>query len=348
MNTVMMAGRNLLILLIGVTLTRADNNFLTGANDVIVVQDENGNMKSSPFSVQFGKKDIWLPRSGHIVSIQVNGKAVPVSMTLDSSGRGYFSVKENGGGAKKQYRFWSALLGVRDPAPKHRTTVATQDQLSQLVLVPGVNSIQYRVDTSSGSVVTTNAAIHLVNSTTKIVISDIDGTITKSDVRGVVLPVLGLSDWKHPGVVQLYEKIADQGYSILYLTNRAIGQSDMTREYVFSLEDQGYSMPRGPLLLQIDSVLGAFQTEVITGQPEVNKMVALSKIKGLFPDNPFVAGFGNKAWDILAYKALNINPNMIYNVMEDSSLVVEGTGVPTSYDNLINNITTLFPSQNSL
>ena len=34
--------------------------------------------------------------------------------------------------------------------------------------------------------------------------------------------------------------------------------------------------------------------QVITGQPEVNKMVALSKIKGLFPDNPFVAGFGNK------------------------------------------------------
>ena len=34
--------------------------------------------------------------------------------------------------------------------------------------------------------------------------------------------------------------------------------------------------------------------QVITGQPEVNKMVALSKIKGLFPGNPFVAGFGNK------------------------------------------------------
>ena len=105
-------------------------------------------------------------------------------------------------------------------------------------------------------------------------------------------------------------------------------------------------------------------------------MVALSKIKGLFPDNPFVAGFGNKvsfilltfivdeaippridleylfaifqAWDILAYKALNIDPNMIYKVMEDSSLVVEGTGVQTSYDNLINNVTTLFPQQNSL
>ena len=28
---------------------------VSGANDVIVVKDENGDMKSSPFSVQFGK-----------------------------------------------------------------------------------------------------------------------------------------------------------------------------------------------------------------------------------------------------------------------------------------------------
>ena len=66
--------------------------------------------------------------------------------------------------------------------------------------------------------------------------SDIDGTVTKSNVRGFVLPVLGLSDWKHQvfhllptifqtclrtqGVVELYSKIADQGYTIMFLTNR--------------------------------------------------------------------------------------------------------------------------------
>ena len=37
-----------------------------------------------------------------------------------------------------------------------------------------------------------------------------------------------------------------------------------------------------------------FLLKVINGQPELNKIVALSKIRGLFPENPFVSGFGNK------------------------------------------------------
>ena len=44
------------------TLAIADNNFLTGANDIIAVQGQDGEIRASPFSVQFGKKDIWLPR----------------------------------------------------------------------------------------------------------------------------------------------------------------------------------------------------------------------------------------------------------------------------------------------
>ena len=195
-----------------------------------------------------------------MVSIRINGEDVDLSMTLDNEGRGYFSTKTD---AKKEYRFWTALLGVRDPAPKHRTDTATSDQLGELGLVSGVNSIVYTVETSSGSVVTSQASVHLVSEDTKIVITDIDGTVTKSDVRGVILPVLGLSDWKHRGVVRLYNHISDQGYLMLYLTNRAIGQSEMTRSYVFSLEEDGQLMPPGPLFLQVDSIFGALQTEVI-------------------------------------------------------------------------------------
>jgi len=175
------------------------------------------------------------------------------------------------------------------------------------------------------------------------VVSDIDGTVTRSNIRGMILPALGLSDWKHSGVVELYQKIAEQGYTLVYLTNRAIGQSDMTREYIYSLKEKPYTMPRGPVLLQVESLFGAFKTEVIKGQPEVNKIAALSRVKGLFPGNPFFSGFGNKAWDILAYKALNINPDLIFNVQEDSQLISEGTGIPTNYTSLVQNIQTLYP-----
>ena len=71
--------------------------------------------------------------------------------------------------------------------------------------------------------------------------------IYRSNIRGFLLPALGLSDWKHSGVVELYSKIADQGYTMVYLTNRAIGQSDMTREYIYSLTENQYKMPEGPI-----------------------------------------------------------------------------------------------------
>merc|ERR1711936_567746 len=221
--------------------TRADNNFLTGSNDIIAVVDEYGDLAASPFSVQFGKKDIWLPRLGHIVNITVNSQEVPVVMVLDKEGRAYFPTQASPG--KRQYRFWSALLGLGDGNPKHRTTTATSSQLSRLGLVPGVN-------TSTGTVVTTQSNLHLINNNSRLVVSDIDGTVTKSNIRGFLLPVLGLSDWKHDGVVELYSKIGDQGYTILYLTNRAIGQSDMTREYINSITENQYRMPQGPILLQ--------------------------------------------------------------------------------------------------
>ena len=145
--------------------------------------DEYGDLAASPFSVQFGKKDIWLPRSGHVVKIKVNSEEVPVGMVLDSEGRAYFPTQHNHVG-KRQYRFWSALLGLGDGNPKHRTTTATSSQLSRLGLQPGVNSILFQVKTASGNLVTTQSNLHLINNTSRLVVSDIDGTVTKSNNQG--------------------------------------------------------------------------------------------------------------------------------------------------------------------
>jgi phosphatidate phosphatase LPIN len=56
----------------------------------------------------------------------------------------------------------------------------------------------------------------------KIVISDIDGTITKSDKRGMLAAQLGY-DYTHVGVSKLYNRLSDNGYKMLYLTARSIG-----------------------------------------------------------------------------------------------------------------------------
>lgn len=58
---------------------------------------------------------------------------------------------------------------------------------------------------------------------TKVVISDVDGTITKSDALGHLFTMVG-KDWTHSGVANLYSNIQKNGYKMLYLTSRAIGQ----------------------------------------------------------------------------------------------------------------------------
>lgn len=50
-------------------------------------------------------------------------------------------------------------------------------------------------------------------------VSDVDGTITRSDLLGHVLPTLGV-DWSHPGITQLFHNIARNGYQIMFLSSR--------------------------------------------------------------------------------------------------------------------------------
>jgi phosphatidate phosphatase LPIN len=48
---------------------------------------------------------------------------------------------------------------------------------------------------------------------------------------GHVLPRFG-KDWSHKGIAKLYTAIKKNGYDLMYLTSRPIGQADVTREYI--------------------------------------------------------------------------------------------------------------------
>ncbi len=122
---------------------------------------------------------------------------------------------------------------------------------------------------------TLESNIFLWDSSTKIIISDVDGTITKSDGRGQVMPTLGFQ-WVHRGEVDLFNQIFDNGYHILYLTARSIGMADKTRDYLFNYVRQNVgssheikSLPHGPLLMSATSLWGALHREVIEKRPQV-------------------------------------------------------------------------------
>ncbi|KAL1920812.1 uncharacterized protein VTP21DRAFT_11447 [Calcarisporiella thermophila] len=227
-----------------------------------------------------------------------------------------------------------------------KTLRLTSDQLKSLKLKKGVNTISFTVSSSYYGKATCVSKLFFWDHDTQIIISDIDGTITKSDALGHLFTMVG-KDWTHTGVAKLYTHIHQNGYQILYLTSRAIGQADYTRDYLKKVEQNNYQLPDGPVIMSPDRLLTAFHREVIMRKPELFKMACLRDIQRLFSDrNPFFAGFGNRITDALSYRSVDIPASRIFTIDPNGQVVLElltSAGYKSSYMDLSQLVDQLFP-----
>ncbi|KAH8118653.1 LNS2-domain-containing protein [Phellopilus nigrolimitatus] len=226
-----------------------------------------------------------------------------------------------------------------------KTLRLTSDQLKQLDLKAGLNSITFSL--SASGVTACTASIFLWESTDSVVVSDIDGTITKSDALGHVFTMIG-RDWTHIGVAKLYTDICRNGYRIMYLTSRAIGQADSTRYYLKGINQNNYQLPEGPVVMSPDRLMASFHREVIMRKPEVFKMACLRDIQRLFGEgnNPFYAGFGNRITDALSYRSVNIPSQRIFTIDSSGEVkmeLLEVAGYKSSYIHLTDLVDQMFP-----
>ena len=197
----------------------------------------------------------------------------------------------------------------------------TNEMIKSLNLKPGANQIKYTVRSSFRGDQSVAGKIYLLPKDCKLVISDIDGTITRSDALGQLMPVVG-KDWSHKGVANLFNSINDAGYCVLYLTARAIGQSGQTRNYLNKLNQKSSVLPPGPVFMSPDRLIPSFKREVIHRKPEIFKIACLKDIKRLFPpgSRPFYAGFGNRETDAIAYRAIGIKMHNIFLINPKSEI----------------------------
>uniref|UniRef100_A0A8C9ZJU1 phosphatidate phosphatase n=1 Tax=Sander lucioperca TaxID=283035 RepID=A0A8C9ZJU1_SANLU len=205
-----------------------------------------------------------------------------------------------------------------------KTLRLTSEQLLSLQLQDGPNDVVFSVTTQYQGTCRCQGTIYLWNWDDKIIISDIDGTITRSDTLGHILPTLG-KDWTHQGIAQLYHKVSQNGYKFLYCSARAIGMADMTRGYLHWVNERGTMLPIGPVLLSPSSLFSALHREVIEKKPEKFKVECLNDIKNLFYPNtqPFYAAFGNRPTDVYSYKEVGVPLNRIFTVNPKGELVQE-------------------------
>ncbi|ANB15288.1 phosphatidate phosphatase PAH1 [Sugiyamaella lignohabitans] len=225
-----------------------------------------------------------------------------------------------------------------------KTLRLTSDQLKSLNLHSGGNDVSFTVNKA-----TCTAKIFYWSCKDPIVISDIDGTITKSDALGHVLTMLG-RDWTHLGVGKLFSDITSNGYNIMYLTARSVGQADSTRSYLRSVDQNGYKLPEGPVILSPDRTMAALRREVIMKKPEVFKMACLRDIQMLFgahqEETPFFAGFGNRITDALSYRSVGVPSSKIFTINANSEVhmeLLELAGYKSSYVSITQLVDHFFP-----
>lgn len=231
-------------------------------------------------------------------------------------------------------------LSIEKMKKKYRSFFPSSNQLKRMNLKFGRNEIIF--ECANGTKL--QCDLYLWSSDSKIVISDIDGTITRSDVLGQLMPMIG-KDWSHKGITELYTNISYNGYKFVYLTARAICQSGSTKDYLNSLFIEEKGLPRGPLLMSPDGLFSSFKREVIDKSPQLLKISVLKEVRALFPVDycPFYAGFGNRETDAIAYRTVGIEMGRIFIVNNNGEVFQLNNSMKKSYSLINNLVHDIFP-----
>ncbi|CAK8571048.1 unnamed protein product [Lathyrus sativus] len=225
-----------------------------------------------------------------------------------------------------------------------RTNVPTNEQIASLNLKDGQNTVTFSFSTRVLGTQQVDAHIYLWKWNARIVISDVDGTITKSDVLGQFMPLVG-KDWTQSGVARLFSAIKENGYQLLFLSARAIVQAYLTRNFLLNLKQDGKTLPNGPVVISPDGLFPSLFREVIRRAPHEFKIACLEDIKRLFPSdyNPFYAGFGNRDTDELSYRKIGIPKGKIFIINPKGEVAISQRIGAKSYTSLHTLVNDMFP-----
>uniref|UniRef100_A0A1J3FRU9 phosphatidate phosphatase n=1 Tax=Noccaea caerulescens TaxID=107243 RepID=A0A1J3FRU9_NOCCA len=236
----------------------------------------------------------------------------------------------------------------KSPRPVKKTVRAltpTSEQLASLDLKDGMNTVTFTFSTNIVGTQQVDARIYLWKWNARIVISDVDGTITRSDVLGQFMPLVGI-DWSQTGVTHLFSAVKENGYQLMFLSARAISQASVTRQFLVNLKQDGKALPDGPVVISPDGLFPSLFREVIRRAPHEFKISCLEEIRALFPPehNPFYAGFGNRDTDEISYLKVGIPRGKIFTINPKGEVAVNRRVDTRSYTNLHALVNGMFPA----
>lgn len=237
------------------------------------------------------KKSLGNPKRGN-VQVQINGRPIP---GLQMNCRAY----KNGESISK----FVVGNGLRPP------TESLEKLVNEGILNYGRNLIKYiLLNDKNDRVSTAEAFLYLWSARDSVIVCDIDGTITKSDVRGVLDTVIqdnfqhihkGVCRFFHE-IINAYELDKDKSEGseggqlrFFYLSSRPISYISQTRKLLVGLSQQhervSIGLPPGPIMCHRGSLSTVLHSELVLKNVYEFKADVLVRQIVL----PFVAALGD-------------------------------------------------------
>ena len=167
--------------------------------------------------------------------------------------------------------------------------------------------------------------IFLFSDKDRLFVVDIDGTITRSNVRGVLDTLLTERySYIHDGVCQFLSSL--ENVKMLYLTSRPIGIANATRKFLSQVrQSDDHQLPDGPLLGFKGSMAEVLMMELVSHSVHEFKASTLTThvvqpFRQVGVNRIFVAGVGNSLMDMQAYHAAGMEPHQMYMIDKQSTI----------------------------
>ncbi|CAD8071538.1 unnamed protein product [Paramecium primaurelia] len=329
----------------------------SGVTDVIVVDQGDGKYTSTPFNVKFGKLKFLNPGEELVIEtlnireksvikqmnlvklvIYINGEERnDIQFYLDDEQIGHFAYnkKEDIDELKQKY-YQQTKQNVQQQQQQQQqvdelhnynnkflclSRVPTSKTIESLKLKQGQNSIVYEVECKRLGQQHIECEIFVIKQNQKIFISDIDGTITKSPTKGMILSTFG-RDYTQDHICAFYNMLHQRNYLILYMSARSMVQYESTKEYLLRQQQDGIQLPPGPVFLSPQELLEAFTIEVIKKQTDILKSQMLNDLVFTIGITGTIqGGMGDRLNDIQAYKMANVQYERIFLINKKGEIV---------------------------
>ena len=299
------------------------NEVAGGANDIIVIEKGYYQYASTPLNIVIGKlsntKTFFNSRRKTGGKLLINGNHVLSQAQIEIGTAGVVSIKR---GRKSSFCF-------------------TTEEIQLMQLNKGINRAVFNVEELNISI---TFYIYLLSHDKKFIVSDIDGTITRSDVIGFLGGSLGF-DVHHLDVIRFLQNVHQNGYHVIYVSARPMAFDQNTREYLFdTLQNDvgGNSLPLGAVFLNPLPT-----TPIRLSDPCIMKTKVLNTFLDMFQNrNEVIVGaYGNTVTDTTAYLNAGIPPDKIFLLDKESQIVNYGTKKKYSYTDLANTVSRIYPKQ---